>query len=170
MSLRRDRRVLGIWAALLAAVVVGIDQVSKALVIQHLNPATGPGQIEVIGSWLRLSYTTNTGAAFGMLPGMTLFFTIVALLAIPAMIIFQRYLPANAWPAWISIGLMLGGTIGNLLDRLRFGNVIDFIDAGIGNLRWYTFNVADASMVIGVLILAGYILLFSETPSTDHAA
>lgn len=158
------------WAALLAAVVVGLDQVSKALVIQHLNPATGPGQIEVVGNWLRLSYTTNTGAAFGMFPGMTLFFTIVALLAIPAMIIFQRYLPANAWPAWISIGLMLGGTIGNLLDRLRFGNVIDFIDAGIGNLRWYTFNVADASMVIGVLILAGYILLFSETPSADHAA
>ncbi|MGQ9676277.1 MAG: signal peptidase II [Chloroflexota bacterium] len=170
MSLRRDRRLLGMWAALLAAVVVGLDQVSKALVIQHLNPATGPGQIEVVGNWLRLSYTTNTGAAFGMFPGMTLFFTIVALLAIPAMIIFQRYLPANAWPAWISIGLMLGGTIGNLLDRLRFGNVIDFIDAGIGNLRWYTFNVADASMVIGVLILAGYILLFSETPSTDHAA
>ena len=170
MSLRRDRRLLGMWAALLAAVVVGLDQVSKALVIQHLNPATGPGQIEVVGNWLRLSYTTNTGAAFGMFPGMTLFFTIVALLAIPAMIIFQRYLPANAWPAWISIGLMLGGTIGNLLDRLRFGNVIDFIDAGIGNLRWYTFNVADASMVIGVLILAGYILLFSETPSADHAA
>lgn len=169
MSLRRDRRVMGAWAALLAAVVIGIDQVSKALVVQHLNPATGPGQVEVIGDWLRLSYTTNAGAVFGILPGMTLFFTIVGLLAIPALIVFQRYLPANAWPAWISIGLLLGGTVGNLLDRLRFGSVIDFIDAGIGNLRWYTFNVADASMVIGVLILAGYILFFSEVLETDHA-
>lgn len=151
------------------------DQVSKLLVTYYLNPATGPGRVDVIGNWLRLSYTTNTGAVFGMLPDRTILFAAVSLLAVPALIVFQRYLPANAWPAWIGVGLLLGGTLGNLVDRLRFGYVVDFIDAGIGSLRWYTFNVADAATVISVLMLVGYLLFFAETPKSeasksDHAA
>lgn len=159
----------------LAAVILTIDQASKLLVTYYLSPPAGVGQVDIIGSWLRLSYTTNTGAVFGILPDKTLFFSAVSLLAVPALIVFQRYLPVKAWPAWIAVGLLLGGTMGNLIDRLRFGYVVDFIDAGIGSLRWYTFNVADAATVVSVLVLAGYLLFFAEAPKSeasksDHAA
>lgn len=151
----------------LGLVVLGIDQVSKLLVRQNLNPEIGPGQIDVIGSWLRFTYVTNSGAVFGIFPDATVFFSVVALLAIPALILCQRYLPVNGWPTWVSIGMMLGGTAGNLVDRLRFGYVIDFIDAGIGNVRWYTWNVADGAYVVGVLLLATYLLFFVDTPRAD---
>jgi signal peptidase II len=156
----------GYWLVLviaLAVAVYSIDQFTKALVIQNLSSATGPHYVEVLGDLIRFVYVTNTGAAFGILPNATMFFAAIAILAIPALFFLQRYITANGWIVNVAVGLLLGGNLGNLSDRLRLGHVVDFIDGGIGTLRWYTFNVADAAFVIGVLILAGYILFFSET-------
>lgn len=146
-----------------------VDQATKLLARQYLNPETGLGQVDVVGSWLRLTYATNTGAAFGIFPDRTLLFTVVALAAVPVLILCQRYLPVTGWPARLSLGLLLGGTVGNLVDRLRYGYVVDFIDAGINSLRWPTFNVADSAFVVGIFILAGYLLFFTETSRTDNA-
>lgn len=153
--------------ALTALVVVALDQFSKAWINQALGRPDGPHSIQVISDFVRLSYTTNSGAAFGMFPAATLFFTIVALIAAPILLVARSYVSARAW--WMSIvfGMMLGGAVGNLIDRVRLGRVTDFIDVGVGNLRYWTFNVADASFVIGVILLALYL---SFSPESQLAA
>ncbi|MCL5025082.1 MAG: signal peptidase II, partial [Chloroflexi bacterium] len=87
------------------------------------------------------------------------FFTLIAAAAIPIILLAQRELRRYGWPVQLTLGLLLGGTLGNLTDRLRLGFVVDFIDVGVGNLRWPTFNVADSAFVIGVGILLIYFLL-----------
>jgi signal peptidase II len=155
----------GPWLVLviaLAIAVFALDQFSKSLINQNFGSASGPRYTEVLGDILRFVYVTNPGAAFGILPNATVFFAAIAIIAIPALLYLQRFLPSNGWIANVAVGLLLGGNLGNLCDRLRFGYVVDFIDAGIGSTRWYTFNVADACFVIGVIILAGYILFFTD--------
>jgi len=86
-------------------------------------------------------------------------FTIVALVAIPVITIFNRSVAPRSLLTRICLGALLGGTLGNLLDRLRLGYVIDFVDVGVGDLRWPSFNVADSSFVVGILILSIYLFL-----------
>ncbi len=154
-----------------ALVVLALDQVTKAWVTQTLGQAGQPHSLEIVGSWVRLSYTTNTGAAFGMFPAGTLFFTVVALVAAPILLVARSYVSVRAWWMTVVFGMLLGGTLGNLLDRVRLGHVVDFIDVGIGDLRWWSFNVADSSFVVGVIILAIYLSLASDhakQPSDDR--
>ena len=157
-----EGRYRSVVPVLVAVLVLVVDQLTKLLAIQYLGPASSREFVNVIGSWLRFSYATNSGAAFGILQDRTLFFTIIALVAIPVLIFFHNSLPRDSWLARSCIGLLMGGTVGNLVDRLHYGYVIDFIDAGAGNLRWPTFNVADSAFVVGVLILAAYLLFLSE--------
>lgn len=148
------------WVALfaLAAVIFALDQLTKSLVVRNLEPY-GPGYyVPVVGDWLRLAYTTNTGAAFGLFADRTVILTILAVAAIPLLVFCESYLPIRGWPAKICLGLLLGGTAGNLSDRLLHGYVVDFVSAGIGDLRWPSFNVADSSFVIGVLLLLFFVL------------
>lgn len=157
--------------ALTGLIVLVIDQVSKAWINQTLGQPGEVHSIQVVGDFVRLSYTTNSGAAFGMFPAATLFFTIVALIAVPVLLVARAYVAERAW--WMSIvfGLMMGGALGNLVDRVRVGRVTDFIDVGIGNLRWWSFNVADASFVVGVILLAFYLSTSAEDASDardDH--
>ena len=109
--------------------------------------------------FFRISYIQNTGAAFGLFRGQSFSLTIVAILGIILLFAYvffiHRRVPFldNALGK-IALGLVLGGTIGNLIDRLRFGYVTDFIDIGI----WPTFNIADSAVVVGTIIFA-YTLL-----------
>jgi len=132
-------------------VVLVLDQLTKAWVIAQLPEGSWwsplPGQ-----AWrvLRFTHTTNSGAAFGIFPNQGSFFMLVAVIVVIAILIYYRNLPAGNWLMRLSLGLQLGGAVGNLIDRVRYGYVIDFIDIGF----WPIFNLADASIVIGVVLLA----------------
>jgi signal peptidase II len=142
---------------LTAVIVVILDQASKSWISQNLGQAGQAHSVAVVGDWVRLSYTTNTGAAFGMFPAGTLFFTVVALVAAPVLLLARNYINERAWWMTVVFGMLMGGAVGNLLDRLRLGHVVDFIDVGVGNVRWWSFNVADSSFVVGVVLLALYL-------------
>lgn len=136
---------------LVAFFVVVLDQISKGWIQRSLYP----GQSTPEDGFVRLTYVTNTGAAFGLFPDQTMMFIIVAALVIGAIIVYYRYMPYNGFVFMASLGLQLGGALGNLTDRLRHGYVIDFIDFRF----WPVFNLADSAIVVGVAILAYFILI-----------
>ena len=143
-----------------AALVVLVDQASKYLVITWL----GEGQSWDIAPWLapffRITHVTNTGAAFGLFPQLGGFIVVIAAILAVAIIIYQRHLPDGQWLVRVALGLQLGGAVGNnLVDRLRRGSVVDFIDLNFWPMReWPVFNVADISIVTGVSLLALWML------------
>ncbi|HEV8634770.1 MAG TPA: signal peptidase II [Chloroflexota bacterium] len=145
-----------------AGAVYATDQVTKAWAVRTLGPGSGRDSIQVVGDWVRLSYTTNTGAAFGILPSGSALFTVIAVVAVPVIWYFNRTMRPRTVLTRICLGGLLGGALGNLTDRLRHGYVVDFVDAGIGTLRWPAFNVADSAFVVGVIALSLYMLFFES--------
>jgi len=137
-----------------AALVVIIDQASKRLAWELLQHRGG---VDVIDGVFRFSLSKNTGAVFGILAGSTRMLLVVTIISIAALMYFayrMRYAPARKR---VYIGLIIGGAFGNLIDRLAAGNVLDFIDMGIGSYRWPTYNVADIAVTIGaILLIAGF--------------
>ena len=156
--------------AVTGLIVLAVDQLTKAWVNQTLGQPGEAHSVQVVGDFVRLSFTTNTGAAFGMFPAATLFFTVVALVAVPILLVARSYVDPRAW--WMSIvfGMMMGGALGNLVDRIRLGRVTDFIDVGVGSVRWWAINVADASFVVGVALLALYLSTNVEDASDTRDA
>jgi signal peptidase II len=144
-----------VFADIMLLVIVA-DQFSKFWIIRHLLP----GEILWDAGICRIIHVLNTGAAFGIFKGHTPILIIVDFIGI-FVILFLVFGLRNRWPfvknmlVLTGIGLILGGTIGNLIDRIRMGQVTDFIDFKI----WPVFNVSDASVTIGVIILA-YCLIF----------
>ena len=138
-------RVAPILRALaVAAVVVAADRVTKHLVRVHIQP----GQSDKVFSWLHLVHDQNNGVAFGFLSGGGALVVIVtAAVALVLLVVFLRA-PGRPW-LWLSTGLLVGGAIGNLLDRLISGSVTDFIKLP----HWPAFNVSDIAITIGVISL-----------------
>lgn len=135
-----------------AASAVALDQWSKSLVRSNL--AYGESWPEA--DWIvKLTHGSNAGAAFGLFQGQGALLTIVALAAVVMIVFFQVVQPADQFLARLGLGAILGGTVGNLADRLRAGVVTDFIDFP----RYPDFNLADSSIVIGLLLLAAVSLL-----------
>ncbi len=134
------------WARLLAtlALVVGLDQATKQAVVSSLER----GESVNVFFALDLTNTRNRGVAFGALEGRG---TIVAVLIAVALVALVAYFAAHANRAWLwlPVGMLLGGALGNLIDRAREGAVIDFIDP----IAWPAFNLADSAIVIGVFAL-----------------
>lgn len=139
-----------------AAVLVVADQVTKAIVIG--NVALGE-RIAVVGDLVQVWHVRNNGAAFSLFQGETLLFFVVSVVALVMIAYFHRTLRERS--AWVQVllGAVLGGTLGNLVDRLRFGYVTDFISVGLDGLRWPTFNIADSSIVVGIVMLVGYLTI-----------
>lgn len=106
-----------------------------------------------------ITYATNKGGAFGIFANQAFLITIIAIAGIVTILIYVRYSPLNRMPVRIALGLLLGGTAGNLIDRLSVGRVVDFIDIGFGQYRWPTFNLADSVIVVSMIILV-YFFLF----------
>jgi signal peptidase II len=154
---------------LIAVAVILIDQLSKYLVTTNLplygswSPLPGPDP------FFRIIYVYNTGAAFGLFKDLGPIFTLIAIVVIFAIVYYSRRLSEDEWLLRVALGLQLGGAIGNLLDRVRLGHVIDFIDIGFGTTRWYTSNLADVSIVLGVILL-GLSMLRDERRSRRAAA
>lgn len=134
----------------LAAAVVLADQVSKALV----SPAVPLGtRVSVVGDLVRLAPNANSGALFGLFPDQAALFALLSLGVLALIFVYHARSGGTAPLLSVALGLLLGGAVGNLIDRFRLGYVLDFVDMGIGNLRWYTFNVADAAITASILLL-----------------
>ncbi len=149
----RERRLSRglFWAA--AAVVLLLDQTTKQLVRSFMDR----GELWPSADWpVRLHYVTNTGAAFGVLKDQTAFLIITTFIGLAAIYLYYRYPPFDHLVVPAAVGMMLGGAVGNLADRIRLGRVTDFIDFPM----WPAFNVADSSIVIAIaILLLGYAFL-----------
>ena len=167
--MQKGNRLQGKWFnvvfPLVALLVVVADQLSKLWIRSNL--AVEQSLFE-LGFFQIIRLPPNTGAAFGLFQGQAFALTIVSLIAIAvilcyALFIYRRFPLLDNMPSRVAIGLILGGTVGNLIDRIRFGGVTDFI--GVGNW-WPAFNIADSAVTIGVIIFAFTLLSLarSETP------
>jgi len=148
-------------SSLVAGFVLIADQITKSLAELYL--AVFPEQsVSVVGDFVRLTYVSNRGAAFGILQDRTIFFVVVGVVVVGGILASYRYFPLTSTSLNVALGLQLGGAVGNLLDRLRFGYVVDFIDVAI----WPVFNLADSAIVIGVGILAFHLLRTTDARET----
>ncbi|MFW6010965.1 MAG: signal peptidase II [Desulfosalsimonas sp.] len=150
------------WAA--AAVLA--DQISKWLI---LNTIPLYRHIEVIPGLFNIVHFRNPGGAFGFFASnsgfyLSLVFLVVTIAAMGLIIYLYYELPPESRLPAAGLALVFGGAAGNMIDRLRFGNVVDFIDVYIGKYHWPAFNIADSAISVGVIIFAGYII-FKKTPA-----
>jgi len=137
-----------IFAGLAVAVLVA-DQLTKSWLVSFLAPGQ---RTEVVGSYVRLIHTQNSGALFGLFRDQAIVFAFVSIGVVGMIIWFHGNAGRNTLLS-IALGLLLGGALGNMADRFRYGYVVDFVDLGIGDLRWYTFNVADAAISCAIVLL-----------------
>jgi len=134
----------------LAVAVLIVDQVTKAWLVSLL-PAEGQ-RLPVVGDAVRLVNSHNSGALFGLFKDQAPTFGLVSVGVVALIVWYHGSAGRNTFMS-VTLGLLLGGALGNMLDRLRLGYVVDFVDMGIGDLRWYTFNVADAAITCSILLL-----------------
>ena len=144
---------------LIAAAVFVCDVVTKYLVASHMQPGDS---VQVIPGFLDITYIHNAGAAFGLLQNQTLLFLVITAAVIVLIITYGRRVARSTPILGVAFGLQLGGALGNLLDRLLYARVIDFIDFKI----WpFIFNVADMAIVIGGALFA---LVVLREPATEE--
>ena len=153
-------------AAITAVVILILDQVTKVLALDLLSPGA---PVSVIDGFFSLALVMNPGLAFGLLSSTPPAWRwIVALLSMGALAVLgsvgMRMLPAGGWPARLAFGLIFGGAIGNLIDRGRFGAVVDFLDFYWRGYHWPAFNVADSAISVGVALLALRLLVAPPPP------
>lgn len=143
------------------------DQVSKGLIVGAFRPGES---VDLMGDFVRLWYVQNTGAAFSLFPGALWLFLPVTILALLMIGYFFRAFRDRGPAIHIVLGTILAGTLGNLVDRLRLGYVVDFISVGIGEVRFPTFNVADSAVVVGIIVLVAYLTFVDDRRRQDEPA
>jgi signal peptidase II len=146
-----------LWLFSTALVVAALDQVVKRVVVNAMQLGQS---IDVVGSIVRLTRTSNTGGAFGLLRGRGNWFIVVSFVAALAIAALSRQIVRGRRIERLAFGLIMGGAVGNLIDRIRLGSVVDFIDIGGSGYRWPAFNVADSAITIGVTLLAVSLVFF----------
>ena len=156
----RPARIL--LVASVAAVVFVLDRVTKAWVSENIPLGTAR---PVIGDYIRIVHAQNTGAAFGLLPERTTLLSVLSVVAVLAIVYYYRQIASNSSLVSATLGMQLGGAFGNLLDRVAKGYVVDFVDVGLVPApRFWAFNVADSSIVLGILFVT--VLLWQEERKT----
>jgi len=145
--------------------VVLLDQISKSLV-RYFFPY-GKAH-NVLGDYIRLTYIENPGMAFGIQVGGAAFFTVFASLATVVVFIFIVRARTEKTSLRLSLALIFGGAIGNLIDRFLYGKVVDFIDVGVGQTRWPVFNLADTAVTIGMIILVSLVMFDKSEKSPEQ--
>jgi signal peptidase II len=133
----------------LAGLILALDQTTKAWLVSFLQPGQS---VAVLGDTIRLVHSQNNGGLFGLFRGQALVFGLVSMVVVALIVLYHGRAGGGRYLS-ITLGLLLGGALGNLVDRIRLGYVVDFVDAGIGDIRWYTFNVADAGISFSLLLL-----------------
>ena len=156
-------RIAPIWIMVSAALLtLGADQLTKYLVRANLHI----GESWPREGFIRLTHGTNSGTAFGLFPQQTLLLTIASAFAIGFIIYFYRTHGGQTWISHLNVGLLLGGAVGNLIDRLAAGKVTDFIDVG----PWPIFNIADSAIVVGITLLIATLVLVGDTQPEEAAS
>ena len=154
------------WFGLLVVLVVFLDQASKLWLMQHFLLYES---WTIIPGFFSLTYLTNTGAAFGLLAGhpawwRQVFFIGISVAALVVIVVLHHRLRKNSGLYTLGLGLIAGGAIGNLMDRIRLGSVVDFLDVYVGSHHWPAFNVADSAISVGVgLVLVCSFVLEQKT-------
>src|SRR5438093_7194532 len=120
--------------AVCAAAVFIADRITKNWVAENI-PLNQPRQ--VVGDYVRIVHAENTGAAFGLLPERTTLLSVLSVLAVVAIVYYYRQLASSSWLVTATLGMQPGGGPGNLVDRVRQGYVIDFVDVGLGDIRFW---------------------------------
>jgi signal peptidase II len=134
------------YVVLIVTSVIILDQITKYLIATYLSPFDS---IEVF-SFLHIVNVRNTGAAFGSFRNVgSSFFIVISVIAI----IFVISLLVRKTYNYVGLSLVLGGAIGNLIDRVFYGKVVDFIDFSVGSFHWPAFNVADSSLTVGIALI-----------------
>lgn len=141
---------------LIAGVIVALDQATKAVVLLRLVPGV---PVRLIDDLLALTLVLNPGLAFGLLAGLPRAWRwLVAALSVGALLVLARVAARVVSPGSVldrlAIGLIFGGAVGNLIDRARFGAVVDFVDVYYRDWHWPAFNLADSAISVGVVVLA----------------
>jgi signal peptidase II len=162
----------------LPLVLVGLDQYTKYLTVQHMTLGES---IPILGDIVRLTFIRNAGMAFGIQVSNQMFFTSLSV-AVMVLIAWSLYRVRHAsWMFWLPLSMIFGGAIGNIIDRVMVGNVVDFMDVDIPDfhfpgwdvglfqipsyelLRWPVFNVADSAITVGMVILL-IVSFFGQEP------
>jgi len=164
-AIRAERTRLARVVAL-AGVVVVLDQIAKLIALDRLTPGV---PVIVVEGLVALTLVMNPGLAFGLLAGIPAGWRwVVGLLSLLALVVLLRValriLPSGGWREQSAIGLIFGGAVGNLIDRMRFGAVVDFVDVHFRGWHWPAFNVADSAITVGVVVLALAVLV-ERSPS-----
>jgi len=138
-----------------ALAVVVLDQVSKFLIRANQDILPIPAE-----GFFRINYVTNIGGAFGILGNQAFLLSLTAIVGIAVILIYVRYPSFNSILVRMALGLLLGGAVGNLIDRLALGWVVDFIDIG----AWPVFNLADSAITVGIILMIYYFLVPARRP------
>ena len=154
---------------LLAGAIVALDQVTKIVALGHLQLGV---PVPIIDGLLSLTLVLNPGLAFGLLgtipPTWRWVVAALSLVALAVLVrVALRVLPTGGWPSRLAIGLIFGGAVGNLIDRARFGAVVDFVDVYWREWHWPAFNVADSAITVGVALLALRLMSERSTSPPD---
>ena len=159
------RRLL--LVATVAVVAFTLDRLTKMWVEQNIPVYEAR---PVLGEYLRIVHTQNNGAAFGLLPERTTLLSALSVVAVIAILYYYRQIASHSPLIAATLGMQLGGAFGNLVDRVGQGYVVDFIDAGIpGGVRFWAFNVADSSIVLGIFFVT-FLLWQEERKSSPRPA
>jgi signal peptidase II len=154
-----------VYLALAVGAIVALDQASKALVTARIPLYHS---IPVIEGLFNLTHLLNPGGAFGFLAGQApgvrhLLFVVATFLAAGLILYYFHRTPRGYRALAAAFAMILGGAAGNLIDRLRFGQVVDFLDFYIGRYHWPAFNIADSAITLGIGIFVGH-LIFHRLP------
>ncbi len=152
-------RGFDVWPLLVAAVVVALDQITKALVIRAFGPPEAGNAKEIIPRVLDFRHDENTGAAFSLFQGRSTALLLISVIVIGVLIYYYRALPQGQPVLRLAVGGVLGGAVGNIIDRVRLGHVTDWIHI----THYPTFNVADSCITVGMFALAFYLLFLDRS-------
>ncbi|WP_244155280.1 signal peptidase II [Dissulfuribacter thermophilus] len=138
---------------------MALDQVTKWYIVKNFNLFESK---VILDGFFNLTYITNTGAAFGILSGTekwrNIFFQAITVMALCGMIYLYKTMRTRSGLFLWGLSLVFGGALGNFIDRVRFGYVVDFLDFYVGSWHWPAFNVADSCISLGATMLAVYFL------------
>ncbi|MGL4389209.1 MAG: signal peptidase II [Brevinema sp.] len=163
----------------ITVVLCGADLLIKQMILNTFNSAPYPysASISVIGDFFKLTYVQNFGITFGLLSDLPVFITtiiliVISIMAFGVLVYFYKNLHKLlrnkvVFTGYICLSVIMGGALGNIIDRIQNGFVIDYLDLGIQGYRWYTFNLADICIVCGCILLTILMTFFEDKSMTS---
>jgi signal peptidase II len=143
------RRNALILFALIAFTIAASDQLLKRWIVSHYTDQPSP----VLGDWFRIHFIHNAGGLFGLFQNTAPIFALITVGVVAVLVSLEIGSGWRSWLVTLTLALLLGGAMGNFIDRIRLGYVVDFADIGIGAQRFYIFNIADSAVTIAILLM-----------------